>query len=208
MFGKHEGDSLSFEFHSGKHIFVTSEGEIPNDLSDHIQHFSVDIGYSPDDGQERKAGFLNGMVFDSSVCCEDSFFDIADDHDADLYELAKAITDEDGEIREEYLAFDENAVYLDNLYIEPDYRNMGIGSYTACHIHKLLRSANLWGHTYFLIAVPIHRTKEGNITLLDMSEKEAQIFQNRLFSLFSDCGYTRIGDTPFMYNRPTDDDDI
>lgn len=47
----------------------------------------------------------------------------------DLYLMAEAITDKDGNVKKSICPPERNIMYIENIYIEEKYRGMGIGKW-------------------------------------------------------------------------------
>ena len=82
--------------------------------------------------------------------------------------------DKDGCIKEHICEFHKNIMYIDRIYIEEKYRNIGIASFVIESISELLEyTVNLNPHTLILLPKPQQKNGEGE--LCNIKDKEEKV---------------------------------
>jgi GNAT superfamily N-acetyltransferase len=114
---------------------------------------------------------------------------------SDLFHMAKAIADEDGNVGKEICPDLCDVMYVKALYVEEKYRGMGIGKYLLDNLGTLIsRFMKYPFHTYVLNPYPHTKTGEYDVTRATVDEKR------RVVEFFRKSGFRKIEGTEYMYN--------
>lgn len=160
------------------------------------------IGIEESTGEEISIGKLEGNFFESEFVMEDTdFYAICDCVGRDLEPLAATIVDKDGCIKEHICEFHKNIMYIDRIYIEEKYRNIGIASFVIESISELLEyTVNLNPHTLILLPKPQQKNGEGELcNIKDKEEKE--ICMKKLINLYKRLGFKKIRNSNYMMKK-------
>lgn len=160
------------------------------------------IGVKEDSDEEIKIGGLEGNYFEASITIDDyTFYEICDCEGADLEPLAASITDRDGNIKESICEFDENLMYIDRIYIEKEYRGVGIASFVIESLNEILQyTTELNPNVYILLPKPQEKDEEGKISNMK-DEKEEKICMEKLLRLYKKLEFKKIRNTNYMIKK-------
>lgn len=115
----------------------------------------------------------------------------------DILVIAENICDNNGKIKEEY-AVNEKFVILDNIFIEPEYRNKGYGTLAVKHLFTTLNDAYNWKIGTIVVyasAYDFDDIEEANIDILNNnSEKLIKFYQKSKFEHIGNNVMIRKGD--------------
>ncbi|HHX61981.1 MAG TPA: GNAT family N-acetyltransferase [Epulopiscium sp.] len=188
-------------------ILKTSFDEWYEELEPSDQHlirFNVQI-YSVDEYGEKTddVGHMQGDFFDLEYGMSEEayyFFMLCDSVSQDLSNMASSIINKDGCIQEYICGPDEKLLYLDKLYIEPKYRNMGIGSYVINEIKELLEyCCQISPDVAVLLPSPQEKINGKIVTIKDNKEYDDK--KNQLIQLYKSCGFQKIANEDFMFKK-------
>lgn len=110
----------------------------PNDL--YLSNiFGRMFVYNEDTDEETLVGNLAGILVDCKHIEEngESLHNICDAHSGDMEYIASSLCDGD-ELKPEYGGDNSKFLYLDRLYIEPEYRNCGLGARVLEELPQLI----------------------------------------------------------------------
>ena len=160
------------------------------------------IGIKENSDEKIKIGGLEGNYFKASITIDDyTFYEICDCEGADLEPLAASITDRDGNIKESICEFDENLMYIDRIYIEKEYRGVGIASFVIESLNEILQyTTELNPNVYILLPKPQEKDEEGKISNMK-DEKEEKICMEKLLKLYKKLGFKKIRNTNYMIKK-------
>lgn len=122
-----------------------------------------------------------------------SVFDLFDLIDSEKQGVCEYLFDFDGEPNDKYVGIDKDVLYIDEIFIEKNYRNMGIGSLIVKEFPKLIRQ--------------ILKLRPGCIVLLanpfEIDEKEFKPIRDknkieRLIKFYTKNGFERIDNTQYL----------
>ena len=153
---------------------------------------------------EEKVGIgkITGRFFESEMVMDDaSFYDVCDSIDTDLEHMAAAIVGEDGCIKEEICEIDENLMYIDRIYINEEFRGLGIASYILSSLNDILEySVNLSPSVLILLPAPQEIGKDG---LLQEARDEEMNKKNkrRLFRLYERLRFEKLEYSNYMIKK-------
>lgn len=160
------------------------------------------LGIEEGTGEEISIGKLEGNFFESEFVMGDTdFYGICDCVGRDLEPLAATIVDKDGCIKEHICEFHKNIMYIDRIYVEEKYRNIGIASFVIESISELLEyTVNLNPHTLILLPKPQQKNGEGELcNIKDKEEKE--ICMKKLINLYKRLGFKKIRNSNYMMKK-------
>ena len=117
-------------------------------------------------------------------------FDMIDDDKQGIYQY---LFDNLEEPNDQYVGMDTNVLYIDKIYIEKKYRNMGIGKKIVQELPKMVRSIlKLRPGCLVLLANPFEM-KEGELVANREKEKIEE-----LIKFYINNGFERIEDTQYL----------
>lgn len=115
--------------------------------------------------------------------------------------MASAIVDKNGDIKEEICEFDENLMYIDRIYIEEQYRGLGIATYVINSLNSILEySVNLSPDVLILLPVPQEKGRDGLLTEVRDEQKKKECLK-KLLKLYKRLGFTKIRGSKYMIKR-------
>lgn len=120
-------------------------------------------------------------------------FDLFDLKDSEKEGVCKYLFDVDGNQNDEYVGIDKDVIYIDEIFIEKKYRNMGIGSMVVVELPRLIKQIlKLHPGCMVLLANPFEiEGSEFNPTR-DKDEIE------KLIQFYEKNGFKRIEDTQYL----------
>jgi len=120
----------------------------------------------------------------------------------ELYEFAEAITDKRGYIRNSVLGVPCKILYLDQLYLEPEYRGLGIGSYVFENFQGLFHFAHNFDYDVVcLTPIPQERNEGGVISKLEAVDYDER--RRALVRFYQKAGARFINGSEFMLKKTT-----
>lgn len=161
--------------------------------------FKSDDEYNPVD----KIGEIMLTYLDLDMGFEPfEVFDIANGEIANLYPHIYNCDDDYfekfgvDELKDEFDSFSYNDfIYINSIYIDEKYQNLGIGSSIISHIREIIFNLlKLKVKCIFLYAKPQYQDENGEIE--NNPDKDAQ---EKLIKFYKKCGFTRIRNTGYMY---------
>ena len=122
-----------------------------------------------------------------------SIFMLFDMIDADKQDVGRYLFDSYEEKNDNYVGMDKDVLYIDKLYIEKKYRNMGIGKKIVQELPRMVRSIlKLRPGCLVLLANPFEM-KEGELVANRDKEKI-----EKLIKFYINNGFERIEDTQYL----------
>ena len=104
-------------------------------------------------------------------------------------------------MKENICAYDENLMYIDRIYVEEKYRNIGIASLVIESLNELLEyTVNLEPHTLILLPKPQEKDKDGHLHNVE-DEEEKDIRMNKLIKLYKKLGFKKIRNSNYMMKK-------
>lgn len=189
-------------------IFDTS-GEIDfRDYSEQLDStfsgmslYLVDDSYYEDrvNSEEHKklVATIYGRYFDIDYAMNNgiSMYEVFGEPDADKASLISYLLDDDGEIKDEYHSIYHNIYYLDRIEVEEKFRGQGYAKFLLKNLPEILMYvAKLSVGLIMIQAQPYDRIDGKEIMdCKDNNRKE------RLIKLYENSGYTRIGNSNYLY---------
>lgn len=166
--------------------------------------FNMEV-YSADKYGERleDIGYAWGTVLDLEYGAHEEpyfFFELCDSVSQDLCDMASAVINKRGLLKKHVLAPDEQMVYLDRIYIKPDYRNLGIGRYIMDEIGELLNYFCQLSPDVMVIVPSPQAEIDGQITSIK-DNKEYREKKNKLVEYYTSCGFEKIANEDHMFKR-------
>jgi len=206
--GKLELDSISLRVSGGRELnYIDGNFDDWLENEDMINKYMIEIeieilGINLQNDKNIKVGEVRGYFFESESVMDDiSFHYLCDSISSDLEMMASAISDKNGDIREEFCDFDENLMYIDRIYVKEKYRGLGIASYVIKNIKEILGfSINLYPHTLILLPMPQERGEEGSLSFIK-DEQKNKLFKQKLEKLYKNCGFKKIKNTDYMLKK-------
>ena len=132
-----------------------------------------------------------------------NFYEVCDCVGEDLEPLAASIIDKDGWIKENICEFDENLMYIDRIYVEEKYRNIGVASFVIKCIEELLEhTVNLNPHVLILLPKPQEKDNAGNLHNIK-NEEQKEICMKNLIKLYKKLGFKKIRNSNYMMKKTT-----
>lgn len=202
-------DYISLDVSRGRNRIYCIDSNINNAInniepdSKYIINVDIDIiGIKIDSDEEVKIGKVEGNYFESDMVIDDyTFYAMCDDKGADLEPLASAITDREGYIKESICKFYENLMYIDRIYIEEEYRGVGIASFVIESLNEVLQyTTELEPNVYILLPKPQEKDKDGQIGNMEDGEQK-EICMQKLIKLYKRLGFKKIRNTNYMIKK-------
>lgn len=89
--------------------------------------------------EEKEIVVIRAYFFEPEILIEDSsFWEVCDAESGDLEAMAEAITDEGLSISEEICSENASIFYIDEIFMDKEYRNLDIGSYVIQNLDEFL----------------------------------------------------------------------
>lgn len=149
----------------------------------------------------HELGILYGRYFKINQIYDKqaSLFEVFDSIDQDTYKVYQALLDEDGSINMDYCGIKSNIFHIEKLYIEEDYRKLGIGEKVLDYLNDILNySLNCEVGCYILQPNPIIKVKDMQFEVIKDTDTFKRL-KRKLLKFYRKCGYEKILDTDFMY---------
>ena len=189
-------DSLSFRAY-----IVRPELEyVREDIVTHIDGMDFDSQYikdffmniyvtNPDEEEKMQIGSIKGRFFTPMDFTRFgiTLSDVADCRGWDFEAMASAIVGKDGNIKQEIADEDDTIVYIEDFYINKQFRNCGIGSYIIDNLEDILY---YYANTIIdkIIVLPQPRVVNKSKGLQNISEKNKKkdVIMKRLVSFYNE----------------------
>lgn len=165
----------------------------------YFNNFTIEV-YATDGMKDiADLGFLKGTSIEAACTFTDvnSFLELSDMFSTDIYHMAVAITDGNGDVKESICPPDRNIMYIENVYVEEPYRGLGIGRYLLDNANELFRRALNYSH-YACILAPYPQVKDGSHCLRD-AKGATKDEVARLVRFYEGAGYRFIEGFDYMY---------
>lgn len=146
-------------------------------------------------------GRIEGIIFESEILFSEalSFVELCDMVTSDVYEMAEAITDENGNIKPPICRPEYNILYIEKLFVEEQFRGLGVGRYLLDNINPLLQhSLNVNPRTCILTPYPQIKTQCGYI---DRATDHVDKDLPRLVRFYERAGFTKMAGSECMYKN-------
>ena len=202
-------EAISLEVDRGRNkvSYIDSSIEETIAIQEYNEKYIIDIyvnilGIKKDTEEEIRIGRLEGNFFETQFMMEDtSFLDICDCVGRDLEPLAEVIINNDGYIKENICAYHENLMYIDRIYVEEKYRNIGIASLIIESLNELLEyTIGLEPDTLILLPKPQEKDKDGHLHNIEDKEKK-EICMKKLIKLYKKLGFKKIRNSNYMMKK-------
>lgn len=141
-----------------------------------------------------KIGEIEMTYMDVSMADEMGYsvYDLFDMIDSEKQGVCHYLFDGD-EPNENYVGIDEDVIYINKIFIDKDFRNLGIGSIIVKELPKLVRNIlKLKPGCFVLLANPFE-IKEGKFT---PTRNKSKI--EKLVRFYEKSGFERIEDTQYL----------
>ena len=204
-------DSLSFRAY-----IVRPELEyVREDIATHIDGMDFDRQYikdffmniyvtNPDEEEKMQIGSIKGRFFTLMDFRRFgiTLSDVADCRGWDFEAMASAIVGKDGNIKPEIADEDDTIVYIEDFYINKQFRSCGIGSYIIDNLEDILY---YYANTIIdkIIVLPQPRVVNKSKGLQNISEKNKKkdVIMKRLVSFYNENGFEFIKNTKYMVKK-------
>jgi len=206
-------ENIEIKVSSEKNIFILQDFEEniktlhENSPPEHkyCTNFMADVYAVDGMGETMNIGFLKGSSLEAEVTYTDvdNFLELCDMISSDLYNMAVAITDKDGHVKKSICSPENNIMYIANIYVEEQYRGLGIGKYLLDNINDLFFRSLNYKHRTFILK-PFPQIKCGEYSLRD-SESVSAAEKERLIDFYKKCGYKFIKSSDYMYKVEVDE---
>ncbi len=156
--------------------------------------------YKADDelDKQEQIGIIEMTYMDVSMAEEIGYsaFDLFDLIDSEKQGICEYLFECDGNQNDKYVGMDRDVLYIDEIFIEKNYRNIGIGSKLVKELPKLIKQ--------------ILKLRPGCIVLLanpfEIEEKEFKPTRDKnkiekLIKFYSKNGFIRIKDTRYLVHN-------
>ena len=204
-------DSLSFRAY-----IVRPELEyVTEDVQTHINGMNLDSQYikdffmniyvtNLDEDEKMQIGSVKGRFFLPMDFTRFglTLYDVADYRGWDFGAMASAIIGKDGNIKPEVADEDDTIVYIEDFYINKQFRDCGIGSYIIDNIEDILY---YYANTVInkIIVLPQPRVVNKSKELQNISEKNKKkdLIMKKLVSFYEKNGFKFIKNTKYMLKK-------
>lgn len=204
-------DSLSF-----RTFIVRPELEyVTEDIATHIEgmeldsrfitNFFIDIYVTNlDEDEKMKIGFIKGSCFlpMDFMRFNITFHSVADCKGWDFYDMASAIIGKGNNIKPEIADETDTIAYIEDFYINKQFRNCGIGSYVINNIDDILY---FYTNSFIdkIIVLPQPRVVNKSKGLQNISEKNKKkdLTMKKLVSFYEENEFEFIEDTRYMLKK-------
>ncbi|MBQ3413935.1 MAG: GNAT family N-acetyltransferase [Clostridia bacterium] len=176
---------------NNKEIDISCSDE---DLLNQRYFFTI---YKTDDelNKQEQIGKVEMTYMDVYMAEETGYgiFDLFDLIDSEKQGVCEYLFDFDGEQNDKYVGMDRDVLYIDEIFIEKKYRNMGIGSLIVKELPRLIRQIlKLRPGCLVLLANPFEI--EGKEFKPTRDKKKIE----KLIKFYSRNGFQRINDTQYL----------
>ena len=170
----------------------------------YILTFKIEILDESQKSNISEIGFIEGHILEAECLLGDDtsgFLELCDMISGDLLGAAEVFTDRNGIVKPSICPPDQRIMYIDGVYIEENYRNMGMGKYIFDNITALLRYLlNIEPYVCVLLPYPQLKLMDGE--LIPATEaKEVNETHSRLIRFYKRIGFTEIKNTQYMYKK-------
>lgn len=153
--------------------------------------------YKTDDklNKQEQIGKIEMTYIDVYMAEETGYgvFDLFDLIDSEKQGVCEYLFDFDGEQNDKYVGIDRDVLYIDEIFIEKKYRNMGIGSLIVKELPRLIRQIlKLRPGCLVLLANPFEIKKKEFKPTRDKKKIE------KLIRFYAKNGFERIENTQYL----------
>ena len=204
-------DSLSFRAY-----IVRPELEyVREDIVTHIDGMDFDSQYikdffmniyvtNPDEEEKMQIGSIKVRFFTLMDFTRFgiTLSDVADCRGWDFEAMASAIVGKDGNIKPEIADEDDTIVYIEDFYINKQFRNCGIGSYIIDNLEDILYYyANTVINKIIVLPQPRVVNKSKGLQNISEKNKKKDVIMKRLVSFYNENGFEFIKNTKYMVKK-------
>ncbi len=204
-------DSISIK----AHIIKPKMMYITEDIVTHIEGMELDEQFIIDfwidiyvnnleEEEEMKIGYIKGSLFTPMDFTRFGidFYDVADCRGWDFYDMACAIIGNDKNIRTEIASEDDTICYIDDFYINKQYRNYGIGSYVINSIDEILYFySNLFPNKLIVLPQPRVINKSKGHQNVSEKNRNKDLLMEKLIAFYKKNGFDFIENTKYMQKK-------
>lgn len=174
----------------------------PSNFADFI-HFDIYEFEESDDElytDKKPIGFISGVFFDIDLAQESNIhiFDLFDSHNDEYEAVYEALIGKDGEFNDDMVGLSRNILYLDRLYISPEFRRKGIGYFVISNIEELIRYCYHFEYGCLIIKPYPLEMIEGELSPVK-NEKLFNTLLKKLIKLYKQLGFKLAPDNKHMY---------
>lgn len=206
---KLELEAISLKVSKSRNNIYYINSDIKNSIEQqepedkYIINVYIDIlGIKSENEKEVNIGKLEANFFESEIVMEDmTFYDICDCVGSDLEPLASEIVDGDGYIKEDICDYCGNLMYIDRIYIEKEYRNIGIASFVIESLNDILSyTLNLHPTTIILLPKPQEKDEGGNLKNIEDNDRK-ELYTQQLIKFYKRTGFKKIRNSKYMVKK-------
>lgn len=204
-------DSLSFK----AHIIKPDLKYVTEDIVKYIEGMELDRQYVTDfyidiyltnleEESEIKIGFIKGSFFlpMDFTRFDINLHDVADCRGSDFYEMACAIIGNNGNVKLEIADETDTIGYIEDFYINKQYRNYGIGSYVINNLDEILYFySNLFINKFVVLPQPRVVNKNKEHQNVSEKNKNKDLLMKRLISFYEMNEFEFIENTNYMLKK-------
>ena len=171
----------------------------------YITNFWIDIYVTNlEENSEMKIGYMKGSLFTplDFTRFDIDFDDVADSRGWDFYDMACAIMGNDKNVKKEIADEIDTIGYIEDFYINKQFRNYGIGSYIINNLEEILYFYSSQFPTR-LIVLPQPRVVNKDRGHQNVSEKNKNkdLLMKKLISFYKMSGFEFIENTKYMLKK-------
>lgn len=204
-------DSISLK----AHIMKPKLMHITEDIVTHFEEMELDEQYITDfwidiyvtnleEDSEMKIGYMKGNLFTplDFTRFDIDFDDVADSRGWDFYDMACAIMGNDKNVRPEIADESDTICYIEDFYINKQYRNYGIGSYIINNLEEILFFyANLFPTTLIVLPQPRVVNKDRGHQNISEKNRNKDLLMEKLISFYKKNGFEFIENINYMLKK-------
>ena len=204
-------DSISLK----AHIMKPKLMYITEDVVTHIEGMELDNQFITDfwidiyvtnleEEEEIKIGYIKGSFFlpRDFTTFDINLHDVADCRGWDFYDMASEIIGHDKNVRPEIAGEYDTICYIEDFYINKQYRNYGIGSYVINNLDEILYFySNLFPNRLIVLPQPRVVNKERGHQNVSKKNKNKDLLMEKLISFYKMNGFEFIENTKYMLKK-------
>ena len=188
---------------------------VREDIATHIDGMDFDRQYikdffmniyvtNPDEEEKMQIGSIKGRFFTLMDFRRFgiTLSDVADCRGWDFEAMASAIVGKDGNIKPEIADEDDTIVYIEDFYINKQFRNCGIGSYIIDNLEDILYYyANTVINKIIVLPQPRVVNKSKGLQNISEKNKKKDLIMKKLISFYEENGFEFIKNTKYMLKK-------
>lgn len=204
-------DSISIKTHIMKPNFMY----ITENIERHVEEMELDRQFITDfwidiyvsnleEESEMKIGCVKGSLFlpMDFTRFDINFHDVADCRGWDLYDMACAIIGNDGNIKNDIAEENDTIAYIEDFYINKQFRNFGIGSYIIENLPEIsFFYTGLFINRLIVLPQPRVVNRERGHQNVSEKNKNKELLMKKLLDFYKINGFEFIGDTKYMLKK-------